>query len=63
VTCDCTIKCLVALGDFTVAKCFWQIDGHKEINGNIKEDAGTQEETETFLPSNLVSRVEQETSV
>jgi len=51
------------LGDFTVAKCFWQIDGHKEINGNIKEDAGTQEETETFLPSNPVSRVEKETSV
>ncbi|XP_056111972.1 solute carrier family 5 member 6 isoform X2 [Rhinichthys klamathensis goyatoka] len=40
-----------------------KIDGHKEINGNIKEDAGTQEETATFLPSNPVSRVEQETSV
>ncbi|XDV42756.1 hypothetical protein PO909_011369 [Leuciscus waleckii] len=40
-----------------------KIDGHKEINGNVKEDAGTQEETETFLPSNPVSHVEQETTV
>ncbi|XP_016400767.1 solute carrier family 5 member 6 isoform X2 [Sinocyclocheilus rhinocerous] len=40
-----------------------QIDGHKEINGNGKEDAGTEEETETFLPSNVVSPVEHETSV
>lgn len=40
-----------------------QIDGHKGINGNVKEDAGTQEETETFLPSNPVSHVERETSV
>uniref|UniRef100_A0A673L2L6 Sodium-dependent multivitamin transporter n=1 Tax=Sinocyclocheilus rhinocerous TaxID=307959 RepID=A0A673L2L6_9TELE len=39
------------------------IDGHKEINGNGKEDAGTEEETETFLPSNVVSPVEHETSV
>ncbi|XP_042629453.1 solute carrier family 5 member 6 isoform X3 [Cyprinus carpio] len=40
-----------------------QIDGHKEMNGNIKEDAGTEEETETFLTSNAVSPVEHETSV
>lgn len=40
-----------------------KIDGHKEINGNVKEDAGTQEETETFLPSNPVPHVERETSV
>ncbi|XP_067312186.1 solute carrier family 5 member 6 isoform X1 [Pseudorasbora parva] len=40
-----------------------QIDGHKEINGNVKEDAGTQEETETFLPSNPASHEERETSV
>ncbi|CAM4649528.1 unnamed protein product [Leuciscus chuanchicus] len=40
-----------------------KIDGHKEINGNVKEDAGIQEETETFLPSNPVSHVEQETTV
>uniref|UniRef100_A0A9J7YGA2 Solute carrier family 5 member 6 n=2 Tax=Cyprinus carpio TaxID=7962 RepID=A0A9J7YGA2_CYPCA len=39
------------------------IDGHKEMNGNIKEDAGTEEETETFLTSNAVSPVEHETSV
>lgn len=39
------------------------IDDHKEINGNITEDAGTEEETETFLPSNAVSPVEHETSV
>ncbi|XP_016347077.1 sodium-dependent multivitamin transporter-like isoform X2 [Sinocyclocheilus anshuiensis] len=40
-----------------------QIDGHKKINGNVKEDAGTEEETETFLPSNAVSPLEHETSV
>uniref|UniRef100_A0A8C1TE42 Sodium-dependent multivitamin transporter n=1 Tax=Cyprinus carpio TaxID=7962 RepID=A0A8C1TE42_CYPCA len=40
-----------------------QIDGHKEMNGNVKEDAGTEEETETFLTSNAVSPVEHETSV
>ncbi|XP_026085864.1 solute carrier family 5 member 6 isoform X4 [Carassius auratus] len=40
-----------------------QIDDHKEINGNVTEDAGTEEETETFLPSNAVSPVEHETSV
>ncbi|XP_048046414.1 solute carrier family 5 member 6 isoform X2 [Megalobrama amblycephala] len=40
-----------------------KIDGPKEINGNVKEDAGTPEETETFLSSNPVSHVEQETSV
>uniref|UniRef100_A0A671N6C5 Sodium-dependent multivitamin transporter n=1 Tax=Sinocyclocheilus anshuiensis TaxID=1608454 RepID=A0A671N6C5_9TELE len=39
------------------------IDGHKKINGNVKEDAGTEEETETFLPSNAVSPLEHETSV
>ncbi|XP_058605090.1 solute carrier family 5 member 6 isoform X2 [Onychostoma macrolepis] len=39
------------------------IDDHKEVNGNVKEDAGTVEETETFLLSNPVSHVEHETSV
>uniref|UniRef100_A0A673L801 Sodium-dependent multivitamin transporter n=1 Tax=Sinocyclocheilus rhinocerous TaxID=307959 RepID=A0A673L801_9TELE len=41
-----------------------QLDSQKpKINGNGKEDAGTEEETETFLPSNVVSPVEHETSV
>lgn len=38
-----------------------QIDGPNEMNGSVKEDAGTEEET--FLSSNPVSHVEQETSV
>ncbi|KAK2879135.1 hypothetical protein QQF64_010718 [Cirrhinus molitorella] len=40
-----------------------EMDGHKELNGNVMEDAGTEEETETFLPSDPVSHLEQETSV
>lgn len=35
-----------------------KIDGQKEMNGTVKEDAGSQEETQTFLPD-----VELETSV
>ncbi|XP_056333440.1 solute carrier family 5 member 6 isoform X2 [Danio aesculapii] len=35
-----------------------KLDGQKELNGTVKEDAGSQEETQTFLPD-----VELETSV
>lgn len=35
-----------------------QVDGQKEMNGTVKEDAGSQEETQRFLPD-----VELETSV
>ncbi len=37
------------------------MDGPNEMNGSVKEDAGTEEET--FLSSNPVSHVEHETSV
>ncbi|TRY83520.1 hypothetical protein DNTS_016241 [Danionella cerebrum] len=38
-------------------------DGHKGMNGTVKEDAGALEETETFLSSDPSSHVELETSL
>ncbi|XP_055027965.2 solute carrier family 5 member 6 [Misgurnus anguillicaudatus] len=40
-----------------------KVDGLEEVNGNVKEESGTTEVRQTFLPSHPTSYVEHETSV